>query len=268
MKALMTTLLFLTSTASAQNWSVTLYINENYGGAAFTATGNVAQITGPVFKEASSARITNADHAWTVLWESENFNAHDDQLWIEGSRDMSSFAVPGRPHGNNSWNDLIKAISFSASPPSWDGNDNRSICVFNGPCLTQAQRMIQENPVIVDPQPEHNGWFIKVCPAQSNAGLTGISLFLGNHNDNGSHFMWRTWYRVNPTTSMPDPPIFSLPMNFLYIRDIYVGAQAIPNETYASLCVGYHNGITRAMHFTKYEDYQPDENDHDDGCEC
>jgi len=251
------------STLDAQTPSVTLYINENFD-RGFTFTQNTPVLRSPIFGQASSIKAVNADDKWVVLWESVNFNTDDDQLWIQGSRDISILGsnIP-RPHGNNSWNDLIKGVSFPSAGP-WDGNDNRTVCFHGQPCVNQPIRRVQENPVLASPVPEHPGWFVRVCRAQSDPGLEGLSFSIGAGHNDDSHHHWRDWKNDGS-----DPATFSVPGNFLYVHDVWMEAGGTPAGKQVSLCLGFRDHITRKYTFTSNEpeNHQPDQDDQD-SCEC
>lgn len=252
------------SACSAQ--TVTLYFDQNYHGEPFTTSRDVARLPAPIYGNASSFKIVNANDKWTILWESENFNTGDDQWWIQGSREILLMNLP-RQHGG-SWNDLVKAVSFSDTPPPWDDSDNRSICIFNSGCAQHGQRLVVSNPVILNPRPEHPGWFVRVCTGSNHPDLQGINIDLGRHNPgDADRFRWLRNGPGQPTWKKGQPATFDLPMNFLYVRDIWLRAEAVPLDKQVSMCAGYYDHTTWQYSFERAEHHQPDQNDRRN-CEC
>src|SRR4051794_6098168 len=61
--------------------------------------------------QASSMKVYSSQ--WITFWESPNFDAGDDSLWIEPAGaglfwNVANLHRLGRPHGTNHWGDRIR----------------------------------------------------------------------------------------------------------------------------------------------------------------
>lgn len=114
--------------------TVLLFENANFGGRAHTVTADSGTLPPPLDGAASS--LTTDHPGWTIFWESQNFDARDDSLWVEGARaqgdpNLKNLHTLPRPHGSKHWGDRIRGVSFSANGPDTN-NDNRTIYRANG----------------------------------------------------------------------------------------------------------------------------------------
>ncbi|MGH9760135.1 MAG: hypothetical protein ACREDR_31800, partial [Blastocatellia bacterium] len=111
-----------------------LYENVDMGGRRFVVRDgeNIPVIRPPLDGSASSLETWGA--GWVTFWESINFDAKDDQLWIEDPANGDGWYIPNlhklpRPHGNNHWGDRIRGVSHSGAPTG--SNENRTIIHAN-----------------------------------------------------------------------------------------------------------------------------------------
>jgi hypothetical protein len=250
-------LLAISYPTCAQTPLATLWSVKNYQGTETQISGDTPNLGN---QNTSSLTVQNASGMWSIFWESINYDSSDDQLWVQGNAELAYLTGISRPHGTNNWNDLISAVSFRSVGP-WDyntpSNENSTVCYENEPCVVNAERREENHPIFGNPQP-NNGWFIRVCPGETAA--QEIKLSAGpSHDDNLRHY-WRNWRRGDPST-------FDFPMDLLYVRDVWLKGEAIPNGQHVDFCVGFHDHISWSYTFHADEDHQPDQNDHDD-CDC
>lgn len=106
---------------------------------------------------------------------------------------------------------------------------------------------------------EHPGWFVRVCPAKTEA--TRIHLTLSGERQG---FSW-SWLRGQT------PNETDLPHRFHSVSRIYMRGSiaSTPHnvQPHAYVCVGYRDHIVQRMEFDDHEDHQRNWNDSDD-CAC
>lgn len=110
---------------------VIVYENANYQGDSLSVNSNTALLPPPLGsieggKHGNVSSLKVNVKGWVVFWEGKEYNEREDQLWVEGPTVISDLSKLHREHGNNHWNDRIRAISFSSVPPTGD-NSRRTI---------------------------------------------------------------------------------------------------------------------------------------------
>lgn len=110
---------------------VVVYEHLNYGGTSLAVNNNTALLPPPLGsieggKHGNVSSLKVNAKGWVVFWEGKEYNESEDQLWVEGPAVISDLSKLHREHGNNHWNDRIRSISFSSTPPT-GSNGRRTV---------------------------------------------------------------------------------------------------------------------------------------------
>jgi peptidase inhibitor family I36 len=115
--------------------TLVLYQNTDYGGGLLTLS-DAADVPafGPSMSGQASSLFSDS-RLWIGLYESPNFNDHDDVLWLEPPDagyvwKLRSLGDIWRPHGTNNCNDLFRSVAFTQGPVG--DQDNQVILYKNG----------------------------------------------------------------------------------------------------------------------------------------
>lgn len=80
-----------------------------------------------------------------------------------------------------------------------------------------------------------------------------------------SHHSWRTW---NNDQSPPESSLFDLPLEYLYVHDVWLEVVGDPIGKQGRLCLGFRDHMIQDYTFNgRPENHQPDQETHD-GCDC
>ena len=107
--------------------------------------------------------------------------------------------------------------------------------------------------------PAHKGWFVRVCPAKTEANRIHL-IFSGGRQG----FSW-SWIKGRTSDEI------DLPRRFRSVRRVYMrgGSVSMPSNIlpHAYVCVGFRDHIVQRMEFDDHEDHEKNWNDTDD-CAC
>lgn len=113
-----------------------LWVNVNESGPSYPINDgqNIPMLPPPIGPRQASSIEVFGPH-WITFWESPNYDAGDDSLWIAPPPagrmwKLDDLTNVPRPHGNNQWNDRIDGVSFSGAPTG--SNENRTIIWADG----------------------------------------------------------------------------------------------------------------------------------------
>jgi hypothetical protein len=105
----------------------------------------------------------------------------------------------------------------------------------------------------------HEGWFVRVCTAKTEADRINLTFFGGRQGFNWSWIRGRT------------PDETDLPRKFRSVARLYMrgSAASLPSrlQPHAYLCIGFRDHIVQRMEFNDHEDHEKSWNDTDD-CAC
>jgi hypothetical protein len=105
----------------------------------------------------------------------------------------------------------------------------------------------------------HEGWFVRVCPAKTEASRIHSAFFGGRQG-----FSW-SW--INGQT----PDEIDLPRRFHSVARLTMrgSTASTPSniQPHAYVCVGFRDHIVQRMEFDDHQDHQKNWNDTDD-CAC
>lgn len=105
----------------------------------------------------------------------------------------------------------------------------------------------------------HDGWFVRVCPAKTEANLIHLTFFGGRQG-----YSW-SWVRGRT------PNETDLPPRFRSVARVTMRGSAVSTpsniQPHAYVCVGFRDHIVQRMEFDDHEDHQKNWNDTDD-CAC
>ena len=105
----------------------------------------------------------------------------------------------------------------------------------------------------------HEGWFVRVCPAKTEANRIHLA-FSGGHQ--GFSWSWIKGRTLDET---------DLPRRFRSVARVYMrgSAPSTPSniQPHAYICVGFRDHIVQRMEFIDHADHQKNWNDTDD-CAC
>jgi hypothetical protein len=105
----------------------------------------------------------------------------------------------------------------------------------------------------------HEGWFVRVCRAKTEANRVNMAFSGGRQGLSWSWVKGRT------------PDETDLPRKFRSVARLYVRGStvSIPSnlQPHAYVCVGYRDHIVQRMEFDDHEDHEKNWNDTDD-CAC
>jgi hypothetical protein len=105
----------------------------------------------------------------------------------------------------------------------------------------------------------HEGWFVRVCPAKTEANRVHLT-FSGDRQG----FRW-SW------TNGRTPDEIDLPRRFRSVATVTMrgSSASMPSniQPHAYVCIGFRDHIVQRMEFDDHEDYQKNWNDTDD-CAC
>jgi len=105
----------------------------------------------------------------------------------------------------------------------------------------------------------HEGWFVRVCPAKTEANRVHLT-FSGDRQG----FNW-SWIKGQT------PDETNLPRRFRSVPRVYIrgSTASMPGniQPHAYVCVGFRDHIVQRMEFDDHEDHQKNWNDIDD-CAC
>jgi hypothetical protein len=102
----------------------------------------------------------------------------------------------------------------------------------------------------------HEGWFVRVCPAKTEANRINLTFSAGRQG-----FSW-SWVKGRTLDETDLPPRFRSATR-LYIRGSTTSMQS-NLQPHAYLCVGFRDHIVQCMEFDDHEDHQKNWNDTDD----
>jgi hypothetical protein len=105
----------------------------------------------------------------------------------------------------------------------------------------------------------HDGWFVRVCPAKTEAGRIHLAFSGGRQG-----FSW-SWIKGRT------PDEIELPRRFHAVARLTMRGSTVPMpgniQPHAYVCVGFRDHIVQRMEFDDHEDHQKNWNDTDD-CAC
>ena len=105
----------------------------------------------------------------------------------------------------------------------------------------------------------HEGWFVRVCPAKTEANRIHLAFSGGRQGFNWSWIKGRT------------PDETDLPRRFRSVARVYMrgSTASTPSnvQPHAYVCVGFRDHIVQRMEFDDHENHQKSWNDTDD-CAC
>jgi hypothetical protein len=105
----------------------------------------------------------------------------------------------------------------------------------------------------------HEGWFVRVCPAKTEANRIHLTFSGGRQG-----FSW-SWIKGRT------PDETDLPRRFRSVARVYMRGGAPSTlgdiQPHAYVCVGFRDHIVQRMEFVDHEDHQKNWNDTDD-CAC
>ena len=106
---------------------------------------------------------------------------------------------------------------------------------------------------------EHPGWFVRVCPAKTEANRVHLTFSGGRQG-----FTW-SWIRGRTLDEL------DLPRRFHSVARVFIRAVAASTpsnlQPHAYVCVGFRDHIVQRMEFDDHENHQKNWNDTDD-CAC
>ena len=145
---------------------------------------------------------------------------------------------------------LLPGMASWLTQPKWRGQ--RAFIVAS---LTASIMGIQ-----ICPAPAaHEGWFVRVCPAKTEANRINLTFAGGRQGFNWSWMRSRT------------PDEIDLPRRFRSVARLYVRGSAVSNpsnlQPHAYVCLGFRDHIVQRLEFDDHEDHQKNWNDTDD-CAC
>jgi hypothetical protein len=105
----------------------------------------------------------------------------------------------------------------------------------------------------------HEAWFVRVCPAKTEANRINLNFAGGRQG-----FSW-SWMRSRT------PDEIDLPRKFRSVARLYVRGSAVATpsnlQPHAYVCLGFRDHIVQRLEFDDHEDHQKNWNDTDD-CAC
>ena len=105
----------------------------------------------------------------------------------------------------------------------------------------------------------HDGWFVRVCPAKTEANRVNMAFSGGRQG-----FSW-SWVKGRT------PDETDLPRKFRSVARLYMRGStvSIPSnlQPHAYVCVGFRDHIVHRMEFDDHEHHEKNWNDTDD-CAC
>jgi hypothetical protein len=105
----------------------------------------------------------------------------------------------------------------------------------------------------------HDGWFVRVCPAKTEAGRIDLAFSGGRQGYSWSWITGRT------------PDEIDLPRRFHSVARLTMRGSTSSTPTniqpHAYVCVGFRDHIVQRMEFDDHEDHDKNWNDTDD-CAC
>ena len=105
----------------------------------------------------------------------------------------------------------------------------------------------------------HEGWFVRVCPAKTEANRINLTFSGGRQG-----FSW-SWIKGRT------PDETDLPCRFHSVVRVYMrgSTASTPShiQPHAYVCVGFRDHIVQRLEFDDHEDHQKNWNDTDD-CAC
>ena len=113
--------------------------------------------------------------------------------------------------------------------------------------------------VPASPAASHDGWFVRVCPARTEANRIHLTFSGGRQG-----FGW-SWIKNR------SPDEIDLPRRFHSVTRLTMrgSTTSMPGniQPHAYVCVGFRDHIVQRMEFDDHEDHQKNSNDTDD-CAC
>jgi len=105
----------------------------------------------------------------------------------------------------------------------------------------------------------HDGWFVRVYPAKTEAGRIHLTFFGGRQG-----YSW-SWIKGRTSEEIDQPRRFQSAAR-LTMRG---STSSTPNNInpHAYVCVGFRDHIVQRMEFDDHEDHEKNWNDTDD-CDC
>ena len=107
--------------------------------------------------------------------------------------------------------------------------------------------------------PAHQGWFVRVCPAKTEASRVYLIFSGGRQGLSWSWIKGRT------------PDELDLPRRFRSVARLSMRGSTVSMPSnilpHAFVCVGFRGHIVQRMEFDDHESYQKNSNDSDD-CGC
>jgi SAM-dependent methyltransferase len=105
----------------------------------------------------------------------------------------------------------------------------------------------------------HEGWFVRICPAKTEANLIHLTFSGGRQG-----FNW-SWTRSRT------PDEIDLPRKFRSVARLYVRGSTVSNpsnlQPHVYACLGFRDHIVQRLEFNDHEDHRKNWNDTDD-CAC
>jgi hypothetical protein len=105
----------------------------------------------------------------------------------------------------------------------------------------------------------HDGWFVRVCPAKTEANRIHLTFYGGRQGYSWSWIKGRT------------PNEIGLPRRFHSVARLTMRGSTVPTSSniqpHAYVCVGFRDHIVQRMEFDDHEDHERNWNDTDD-CAC
>jgi hypothetical protein len=105
----------------------------------------------------------------------------------------------------------------------------------------------------------HDGWFVRVCPAKTEAGRIHLAFSGGRQGFGWSWIKGRT------------PDEIDLPRRFRSVAKLTMRGSTTSTpgniQPHAYVCVGFRDHIVQRMEFDDHEDHEKNWNDTDD-CAC
>jgi hypothetical protein len=105
----------------------------------------------------------------------------------------------------------------------------------------------------------HDGWFVRVCPAKTDANRIHLAFSSGRQG-----FSW-SWIKGRT------PDEIDLPRRFHSVARLTMRGSTAPMpsniQPHAYVCVGFRDHIVQRMEFDDHEDHEKNWNDTDD-CAC
>ena len=105
----------------------------------------------------------------------------------------------------------------------------------------------------------HDGWFVRVCPAKTEAGTIHLTFAGGRQG-----YSW-SWTRGRT------PDETDLPRRFRSVTRLRMRGSTVSTpsniQPHAYVCIGFRDHIVQRMEFDDHEDHEKNWNDTDD-CAC